>query len=1308
MSAPRRLSACLLAIAALGSAWSADLAPESFRAATRGFGQVEVAMTAAGQGSLTVFRAEDPAHARVCASKRLGDLLGFGDLKPVADTGLAGTVVAAEGVGAWLLGVRGAEFRELFAPDLAALKAAAGAAGALEAVAPRSHPRWLDCFDQAGPGVWVGGGGDQYDLPHDFEWLHERRLAMCTLSPNESRLVGPGLLDTSIYDWHRAMAARYDLPYRLLQFPKRPAWAWNRTPLPYLQPAPGFVPHPFLEWTAGSLHSAHEPNAATDPFVHDGRRRLAERLNDDPNVVGWHGATEIPNAGILELAVVAGTPGMQQLWQSYLVGELGLDLAGVARLHTGSAGTYRSWSEVRVPLPEDFLGRARPGAIDLAGIWDTRPDAKREGRDAGWFQPGAGAAGDWTPAAHNDVLIQMYGTRYNHKKEQLPFWMRRTFTVDANRLGAARFLHLARSNWHGNYQAGFDVWVNGQQLKLTTRDERGDWDQCFDLGGAVKAGANTIVIDTHGSPIPGWAFINDQPFQAYPQMDPARNRLWFDAVNFSAWLRIRHIEDNLKAVRAADPDRPLKMMALINMLDLSTRLCEQYGAYQHDTGGAGGYWCPMTGARLARSHGLPWSCEQGGPPSTVADIQKSSTLYLMYGNDATDLVFGVRHYSGKPEIAAWVDQNLELLRCTGQMVLPPPAVGILRSTRTTRLGFREPWNWDLGRGPLQAVGRTFAYAETPDLADGRISQFPLVIDDGTVLMTDEDVAGIERYVRGGGIFVAQHHTGRHSPERADAWPISRLTGLKVVNEGRAVGGTLRFTAKQELWPTLRGRELKGWGQVLDYLNQDVAGQPVGMSAEASDVEAVAEWVGRPGEPARLAVASRRLGKGRIITLGSTFWRDARDAGGAYRESKAAQDVIDELLSSLGVARDSWTGNDRVWAERWRSKNGVFDLYPVAHMNEGDKRAPDTVEVAVGLRREQPVQHLVEISALGHPRVAVQWQDGRVVLPRTAYERMQSRVFIAPRAERARAALDWFRTQASIWRALPPVPAVRKPVAVAVPEDLLPLADGWRLAPDTAPAADAAAVPAWAAPAADDAAWKPVRLGAFGTLGLPEDAVGRFRTRVALPEAWKGRTVTLVFDAEDWFFGLMPQARLWVDGQPAALRQPLTPQPRPGFSLDVTAQAADGVIDLALEVDGTRRDAKRRQGRPHGVTGLFYLQGEPPPLRSLPLAGWQGATEFNRLAPLPADGKGGFVYQQTAFNLPADRPAGRLFLERDSHLGTIVLNGRVVETPPWMTRLDISGLVDAGGANVLRWSPALPDSRNLSKGGDPGLRLVWRP
>ena len=190
------LSGMMLPAAGL-AAGAAPVASESFRADTRGFGDVKVTLTMlGGSGSLTTFDAQDAEHAKLCASKRLADLLGFGDIKEVAGSGLSGTVLELAGAGCWLLGVDGSKFHEIYAPNRGALARLAKkhSASSWQPATPRAYPRWLDCFDNAGPGVWLGGGGAQYTLPSDFEWLKERRLTMCTLSPTDSRMVGLDLV----------------------------------------------------------------------------------------------------------------------------------------------------------------------------------------------------------------------------------------------------------------------------------------------------------------------------------------------------------------------------------------------------------------------------------------------------------------------------------------------------------------------------------------------------------------------------------------------------------------------------------------------------------------------------------------------------------------------------------------------------------------------------------------------------------------------------------------------------------------------------------------------------------------------------------------------------------------------------------------------------------------------------------------------------------------------------------------------------------------------------------------------------------
>jgi len=1296
---------CLGNLSLLGAATTGNV--EALSAKTRGFGDVNVTARFYGEGkeqmSWTTFLAEDEEHARICASKRLADLLGFGDLSAVACRDLSGSVLELKNVGCWLLGTEGSKFFELFAPNRKTLTRLAKNCNAAswQPVPERAYPRWLDCFDNAGPGVWVGGGGAEYNLPSDFEWLRDRKLTMCTSRPDESRLVGPGVLDTSIFDWHAAMAAKYNLPYRMLFFNGSHGWLWNREALPYVYPEPGrTVTAPNLYNQRNSCSGEFEydlyPVPTVAPYVHDLRKRLAEHLQGDANYIGMHGCVEYPSAGIDHLETVRNTPGIKQLWHGYLSAELGLDLSAIGRLHAGDRGRYRSWDEVEVPRLVDFIGWNPASCLDLRGTWQMHEDIGRKGEEQGWFDPKK-APTDWVEGDCNDPMIMVYKPSHYQKREDQPgFWMRRTVSVPAGRRDSLMYLHIGRDVFNNYHAPIFNVWINGRKLE-TDSNEGGDFDQCFPVGDALKEGENLIVMDTHGVPVPSYCFLGATPLRRYPKMTESENRLWFDGVNFDARLHVASVEKQLIATRAADLNRPLKLMAMINMLDMSTTLCERYGAYQHDTGGAAGFWNPYTGARLSRSHGLPWSCEQGGPPQDAADFQSHVTFYVMYGNDAVDFVFAPSHYRDKPDVSAWFDQNIELIRCIGKMSLPTPKIGVLRSTRATRLGFIEPLNWDIARGPLQGAGRNFAYVEVPDILNGTIDQFPVVIDAGTVLMDDEDIEGIKRFVRRGGIFIAQHHTGRHSPEKGDSWALAKAWGLTVTpkymsddNFNKWPLAKMRFSEAQDLLPSLRGKEIEGSGAAIDHLGKEHTGA-ISIDSKAGNVRPIATW-----EDGTLAIAEVREGRGRFILLGTPFYTRMKDVAGVWVNDERRNAMLDEFLTTLGVPRDSWTGLNEVWAECWRSKNGVFDLYPVARMN---KKGEAVKNATVSLRRETPPSEVVEISALGHPKIKVTSKDGKITFPATDYGLMQSRVFAAPRTEIARSALDWFQTQSQIWRALPPIPDVRKPSPIAVPEDILPLADGWTL--KIAGQAD-----------------KIVRMGAFGTLGIPENTKVVFEKTVPIPEAWRGRLVDLVFDAQSWFWGILPQGRLLVNGKEAAIQQPVIPSAVSGFSADVSDAAAGGALALRLEIDGVGSSMMRKEkdglSKPHGVTGLFYLQSRVPAVKSEPLPGvWQAASAFNRFQPVKPGDKVKCVYFETRFTLPVTWPAKRVFLESPQPLGFLTINGKVLQIPT-AKQLEISGLVlKDGRENTLRWVP-LSSSRGIAcwdrpyEGPVSEMNLTWKP
>ena len=261
-------------------AYAAEAAPgggERFRAEVRGIGSVEVTLRHLGPGntaSLTTFTTEDAEHAKVLASKRLADLLGFGDIEPVTDVDLSGTVLALDGTGCWLLGLDGERFQELFAPSKEALANLAKdcVADGWQPVPQRAYPRWLDATDNAAMCFWFSGFGVMPKNPDaDFRWLAENGFTV-VFNPgaDEERLVAPGLIDAAALDWQRELARKYDVPFKTMEnmvMPIRPSWLWNITPLPYKT-------------------TTFMPVAQTDRFMKDYRRRFAGHLAADPNFVG--------------------------------------------------------------------------------------------------------------------------------------------------------------------------------------------------------------------------------------------------------------------------------------------------------------------------------------------------------------------------------------------------------------------------------------------------------------------------------------------------------------------------------------------------------------------------------------------------------------------------------------------------------------------------------------------------------------------------------------------------------------------------------------------------------------------------------------------------------------------------------------------------------------------------------------------------------------------------------------------------------------------------------------------------------------
>ena len=1099
----------------------------------RGMGVINVEYEKGSEGdSVTRYCCADEKTAMWIASKRKLDLLSFGDI-----TEEKNGVLALERVGQWGLSLEGRTVTETFMkyrPDV--FRQPKATLGLRHDV----HPKWLDGFDRYGSSIWIGGGGTGIVVPDDFEWLAKLGLGMCVaIAGGEEDEFAPGEMDWSQYDWYEAIARKYVIPYRLLTHVGRYAWSWNADPLPHVFPhdsryfgMPAFYYADVL--THGAMN-AGVPGVPSDKYRFDARRRLAERLGrDDSMLMGYHVCEELTCGTINYLAFCAKTPSVVAEWKKWSKEKLGIDNPG------------------GVPVPEDFLPSDPENDIDLFGEWEISVDGGMR----------------WIRGMSNDPMLMMYSRSWHVKppKRHEDVFMRRKFTV--RDVAAARYLHLAVAAYKTVYGAAPDVTVNGIPCERLP----GDFSRCYDLGSALKNGENEITVNAHGSCIPGYVYLTSKPLVLYPDMPEEMNMKWYNAVNFGSHLRIKYIEDRIKAFRAADAVRPLKMMAVKEAMDEALELCKKYGAYFHDTGGAGAFWCPYTGARLSKAHGLPWSCEQGGPPRTVAAMRSAVSYYLQYGNDAVDFVFAVGDYRTKnPEIAKWCEDNAELIATIGKLRLPKPDIAVLRSSRCLRVGFGDDvYKRDVGRGFLQALGHEFVYVEIPDLhREEFIRRFPVVIDCATTLLEKGDAAAIKRYVESGGTFVATPVTGLNLPERKGARPLEKAFGVKFGDE---------------------------------------------------------------------KIFSQGFGKGRLVRFGDWSFFNMKDVNGAYVFADKKGSDLSRVLRESGVKTGIENFAPRLWGSHRESKNGVYD-------------------VLLSTRMEKDANG-VKPQVYGRSGLLLPGRGWIATVPQN-YAPMQTTMAKVPRKDIYRSGMYWISALAEMWYPVVSGDAQSAPV-VPTSGDVIVVRDGW----------------------------SPCAPGLFGAIGYPEDAKVEFVNSVRVPDEWLTDDIELVMHCGFVMRGLSPYGSVKVNGLGVPGYSPFKGFRNGGqFAWNVTdlARVSGGVLKLTVEIDGMKsKEYPKLGGRPNGVCATFALHRKRKAVSELPLGNWLACMGYAEKKPVSVGERVLHRYFETEFAVPPEACGRRVFLATESPIRGIMLNGRVVNVPDLLREIDITGLLNKNGRNLLRW------------------------
>jgi hypothetical protein len=1126
-----------------------------------------------GTGSILLIDCADDAKAALTLGKYRSDLRSLGGVteSTLALQGKTVPLALVDNLGA-VLALR--EKKTVLVASAANADAIASLLHALEIKLPHDLdsagapvPDFLNKYDKWGFCFWCHppvstprGQQQTYDLRRKFEWARKMGVGLqINMSLNATGGAG-GILEDKSRLWALDLAREMGIPVTIqTQGALTPRAYANRFADEMLLKVPqlignyyriggynqvGASQHDILGWVS---------TAGKDQLFAD-LYQCVERYGQYPNVLGyvdWHGEVErSAYAKFHDYGPVADARYRDYLEEQYKTPQ------ALDQRWFGGKGVIRKWEEIRLPEPAEFLGWNEQ-AIDLKGPWrrsilENVPGAWQAKWDAQ----------DLDDSAWATIVAPGDDRQVFREKRNAPTIFRRSLQLSDEQLAQ---LKPQGKTWlyvwpaERGYRHALEVGVNGTRLPAAPYKSPFPWG-AFEIGKLLVPGSNLIALNIPKGSLNYRAYLSSSEPRCYPDLGPERNAQWVDYCDFIEWLRADGLRRSTQAIRRRDPDKPIKFMTAHDHTDVVKAISEDYGCYWHDTGGMSGWWNDRLPA-LARSSGLPVSLEPGNPAYDLPTLKRDFGYWLTEGLNAVDYFMDIGDVMWRPDQKAWFEAHLPLVHLIGKFHAPRADVAVMEGTRSKRLtGF--PWdsvqsdlNWNRrwhGLSTLYQLPNPRDMITERDFFSGNAERYKVIVDDATLVMEPALVDRIDAWVRAGGIFVVQGHSGRHTPTQKNAWLINRLTGYKVVgfndnSRVKPVDGQPIFTDPV-------------WSKIDVHGRPVVGGAGVYLEKVAPECQNILQW-----HKGAIAAGVRPLGKGKVITLGTPLSREVPTAW-------------PELLAWCGIEIPAAPSAPGCRTAHWVSNNGLYDVYVVFAQNVKQPKS-----VAFSIPGPQTVIRDLRSGALltGTAKGAqVEFADFKV-------EPMETYVFIAPR-RLADAPLEWLSLQRDWWKGtrLPgPAPRVRPwNNTLSLDQDwaFQPLENGLKQAKSLAGAE------------VDDTGWDRMDIGVWYGKKYPTTTCGLFRKRFTVPANWLKSGHTWL-----WLRGPSPgrptmqpcKLAVFLDGKPAHsehhyIRQEITDWLTPGEHTLAVATESQSVLG--------------------GILGNVWLEHIPEPAARQSLAGdWNG-------------------------------------------------------------------------------------------------------
>ena len=1149
----------------------------------RGFGRTggEAATWSCPDGRrlrITRLRCQSARHATVVLSKFLADLDSW-QTAPGVEVTWDGRDVSLRTLGeygmllaavvkrdAWFIGARRPDVIHLAVRHL-------GIAPAQLLTTPAiSHPKWLDAYQRYAiqsfhqPLVLFNR---DHPLTRPFEFAGEHGVGVMPSGCWGHFEIENGLFDHAQLDWTRRQSLRYGVALTLpILTHIAPPWLVNAHPEYMIARDPQVH---LGTWGWGAVFNQHVSPDRPEAYAYANRYvlDLIDQVRESPWLTayyvgdGWPGA-EIAYHGFDTIHTDYSENGRRS-FRRFLKDKRKLTLQALGERWHGDPKRFGTWADVHLPHWSEGMGFG-PDAVDIDGPWRRCLIASAKPAPKDWFAPKFDDS-DWDLFPHRaDVQNLLFppgpkrgkhpGAWFRAKCELSPAWLKRA------RGQAPGEVFLCLHLWQRRPDAKLDtpVYVNGRRvtgLHLIGAEGRA-LNVAANVTASVREGTNLIALEAPRGYLFGPVFLRAGMPRRYPYLGRGLNCRWRDFRDWQEWYMTIGQERVMKAIRSVDPNRPITISGPYLNFSRFTELFRDYGANGEFTGSPGWFFPWQKGYGYV--YGRQASCEEGGTCNDIPAQKKQWGWMLTMALGRYYQYWNTECMYSQPGRREFFVHNRRMFRALGKFDWAKPSLALLRSALAhryyTNVRPNPVWHWDLGRGELQSLGVNNVYLTETEITSGKAKEYPVLWDCGTPMMGPGLVDALADYVRSGGTFVAIHQTGRHGLDEPDAWPITKLTGFQVVGQRRA--DRVTFTKSQTLLPRLRARSFPGAGTVIDWMDDDRTGAGTALKPGTKDVEIVATW-----QDGTCAIGTRRLGRGRVVVLGTTFWRRARDIAGTYRQPDKRTDVLSELLDAVGVKRRIRHDDPTIWASDCITNDGRDRWITLFNTSAKEKRT-FALRIACDRRPDQVRDVLSE------DLLTFTYTKGTVTLDKVAMAPLQSRILAIRRAGLGDAVDHWFRYQRRTWDALPAQPKLQRLPAA----ESLDLFRGWRFRLESTATSEKES--AWTRRGFDDSKWRRLDLGIWQAQGVRGQGFGRYRRTFTVPPRWKGKRVFLWCGGYEWLLWWR-QGRLWLNGQM------LFDWDRGWTRLDVTDRLQPGENLLAFEVDG---NDKRRLSGMVGTIGLY--------------------------------------------------------------------------------------------------------------------------